>query len=282
MKQSSNKSSASSQTSTSSKSDHRRLVVINPHPDLAKSFEQQMYKHEIDVMNLTLPGKVVSIASQAMNEIFSEIAIYEWVLFANAEAAQTFFQGFFEHYKDIRSIGPMRFVTLSPEASEIIKSYHLEVEFEIGSKSEKTPSTSDVIEQLTTQASLENEKVLVVGPGQIIQPIATDLESGALAIVDRYPYEQRESLIGLNLEQAQEFQTHGAHYLLFTDPESVDSFIHHARILSLKSMAYKPKAIALNKSTAQKLRQYQIPVDLELNTDFNKSTAEELMKLLKM
>jgi uroporphyrinogen III methyltransferase / synthase len=235
-----------------------KRVVIARAREQASELRRKFEELGAEVLELPLIEVHPDINPTIADEVFSELATYEWGVFTSPNGARYFLEEVVRRCRDVRALGPMRFACLGPATAHEIERHHLEVAL-LPAK-----ATADALaDDLIAQGSLENLRVLVVTGNRNRDDLARRLEKDALAIVDRFPV-YRTDFTDLSKDPAAEtFRESGADAIAFTSASTVESFAKQAAHLHLASGARKPWRCAIGPLTAAAVREQGWKVDVE-------------------
>jgi len=206
---------------------------------------------------LYLPLNDTKLYSEAdvLNEVFEEMAWYEWVVFTSEASVLHFFDLFFKRFKDIRCLGPMRIACYDESVTRILNEYHLEVDI-----ISPEPTSESLGEALVKTGSLDNTKLLVVSKKDSSSELMKFLGNN-MAIVDQL------SVYGdfdfSKVPSIKEFVKRGADVVLFSSVADVEAFIKEAAVLKLSANAKRPAFCSLTDETSKFMRSKGLPVDIE-------------------
>ncbi len=211
-----------------------------------------------DVLELPLIEIHPDIDPKIADDIFGELATYEWGVFTSPNGARYFLEEVMRRCRDVRALGPMKFACLGAATAREVEKHHLEVTLR------PNVATADALtDALIAHDSLENLRVLVVTGSRNRETLPHRLEAEARAIVDLFQV-YRTDLTDLSRDPAAEsFRAHGAAAIAFTSASTVESFVQQTKHLALAPGARRPLACAIGPLTAAALRKHKIPVDIE-------------------
>ncbi len=235
-----------------------KRIVVPRAREQAGETRRKLEELGAEVIELPLIEIRPDIDAEAADDIFSELATYEWGVFTSPNGARCFLEEVMRRCKDVRALGPLKFACLGPATAREVEKYHLEVALQ-----PEVSTSAGLAEALIAHESLENLRVLVVTGSRNSDDLPKRLEVDARAIVDTFQV-YRTDLADLSQNPAVEnFRTQGADAIAFTSASTVESFISQARHLALAPGARRPLACAIGPLTAAALREHKMPVDVE-------------------
>jgi uroporphyrinogen-III synthase len=234
----------------SSKTKPQKRILV---PWVGESQPEWLQTCPVDATFLSLPlcRFEHKHSKQTAQDIFSEIARYEWGIFLDAPSVQAFFEVFFQHFDDARCLGGLRIACLGKAAAEAVRGFRYAVDVEV---------ETAIAQVLIDTDSLDNAKVLIISGNDDEQALIESLEKGGMAIVDRFPVYQKKWTALKSNRVAKDFRENGAHAILFPDVVSVEAFMHQAAALKGTNTALLPKSIAWGNEVANAMRKQKIPV----------------------
>jgi uroporphyrinogen III methyltransferase/synthase len=235
-----------------------KRVVVPRAREQAGELRRKFEELGAEALELPLIEICPDIDPKLADEIFAELATYEWGVFTSPNGARYFLEEVLRRCRDVRALGPMKFACLGPATAREVEKFHLEVTLQ------PDVATADALtDTLIAHDSLENLRVLVVTGSRNSDQLPHRLESEVRAIVDTFQV-YRTDLTDLSRDPAAEsFRAQGADAIAFTSASTVESFVQQAKHLALASGARRPLACAIGPLTAAALRKYKMPVDVE-------------------
>jgi uroporphyrinogen III methyltransferase/synthase len=235
-----------------------KRIVVPRAKEQAGELRRKFEELGAEVLELPLIEIHPDIDPKIADEIFSELATYEWGVFTSPNGARHFLEEVLRRCHDVRALGPMKFACLGPATAREVEKFHLEVTLQ------PDLATADALtDALIAHDSLENLRILVVTGSRNRDQLPHRLEAEVRAIVDTFQV-YRTDLTNLSGDPAAEsFRTLGADAIAFTSASTVASFVQQAKHLALAPGARRPLACAIGPLTANALREYKIPVDIE-------------------
>ena len=235
-----------------------RRIVVTRSLDQMDELSGKLRGLGTEVLELPLIETDPVVDSEAFDDVFEEIAVYEWVVFTSVNGVRYFFEKFFQRFKDIRCLGPMRIACVGPGTARAVEAYGLEVD----SVPDRALSEA-LADSLIANVSLDNTKVLVVS-GNLNRDILVDkLETEGRAIVDTMEVYRTRNTNLANDPVAQDFKERGADAIIFTSSSAVKSYVAQSKLLKLGSSALKPLTCSIGPLTSETMRQLGVVVDIE-------------------
>ncbi len=235
----------------------RRIVVPRAREqagELRKKFEEL----GAEVLELPLIEIHPDLDAKVADEVFSELATYEWGVFTSPHGAKYFLEEVLRRCKDVRSLGPMKFACLGAATAREVEKFHLEV-----AMLPKTSTSTALADDLIAIGSLEHLRILVVTGNRNREELPRRLELEARAIVDCLPVYRTDFTDLTKNPAAEKFRTFGADAIAFTSASTVESFVQQAKHLVPVAGARRPLSCAIGPLTAAALREHKMPVDVE-------------------
>lgn len=234
-----------------------RRIAITRAREQAGELREKLAALGATVLELPLVQFAAAEDPQDRDEVFAEIAGYEWIVFSSPNGVRFFFGEFFRKFRDIRALGGARIAAVGPGTAKELEALHLEVDVvpqqHVGEA---------LVEALCAYQSMEHVKVLVVTGDRNRDVIVTGLND-AQAIVDQIAIYHTASTDLSGDNTAAEFRQGGADAILFASGSAVQSFIEQAATLALRPGAKRPLAGSLGPVTSEAMRQAKLPVDFE-------------------
>jgi len=196
--------------------------------------------------------------NEVADDIFGEIAVYEWIAFTSANGVRLFFEQFFRRFKDLRCLGPMRIACVGAATAREVESFHLQVDCV-----PEEATAESLAHDLIATGSLASAKVLLVTGTRSRKVLYERLERDGEAIVDvlELYHTHNRDLKGDSV--AGDFRARGADAIVFTSSSTVEAFVEQAAHLQLDAGAQRPACVSIGPVTSDTLRQKKMPVDLE-------------------
>ena len=191
-------------------------------------------------------------------ETFTEIAIYEWIIFTSANGVNIFFDLFYKAYRDIRCLGPMRVVAIGSDTVREIEKHPIKVDL----VSEQN-NVDALATKLIEEEGVENTKMLFVTGNQNEKTLAKRLESEGRAIVDILPLYKTSRPDLKNHPFTERYRKEGAHAILFINSLAVEAFMDQQVALKLKKSSCQPVYGSMDPATSKALKASGCLVDFE-------------------
>ncbi len=234
-----------------------KRVVVTRSPQQAAELSRKL--EEAGAVPLELPLIQIQpyFDPQTAEEVFAEIAQYDWLVFTSANGVKYFFEQFFKHFEDIRSLGFLRIAAVGKGTAKAIKAHHLKIDLI------PDEATSEALaEALCQEQSLDSVKILLV-TGNINRDILEKKLNEAAAIVDTFPVYQTLKSDLTNDPAAISFRQQGADVVIFTSPSTVKSFVDQASHLQLEKEARHPLTCSIGPVTSDAMRKAGMSVGIE-------------------
>lgn len=249
----------------------KRLVVTRSRGQ-ASELSTMLENLGAEVIGLPLISISRNIDPQASQDIFAEIASYDWLVFSSPNGVRYFFEAFFEKFEDIRSLGFLRIAAVGKSTAKEIKRFFVTTDL-----IPEEANAESLAEALVATDSLDSAKVLVIA-GNLGRDVLLDKLEEARAIVDRFEvYKTEQTDLGDN-PAAKQFREQGADGIIFTSSSGVRSFVDQAKSLQLSDSALRPKTISIGPITSAAMKQIGMPVDLEAKEASLESLVDAVAK----
>ena len=234
-----------------------RRVVITRAREQAGELRDQLAALGATVVELPLIEIVSAVGAELGDEVFAELATYEWLVFTSPNGVRFFFAEFFRRYRDIRALGGARLAVVGPGTAKELAALHLDVDV----------MPQDHVGEALVQAmcafeSMDNLKILVVTGDRNRDAVVQGLGE-ARAIVDQLPVYSTADTDLSGDAIAADFRQHGADAILFASGSAVESFLKQAPMLVLRPGAKRPLTGSLGPVTSEVMRKSGLPVDFE-------------------
>ena len=234
-----------------------RRIVITRAREQAAGMREQLAALGATVLELPLIEIVSEVDATTADEVFSEIASYEWLVFTSANGVRHFFGEFFRRFRDIRAIGGARLAAVGPSTAKELAALHLEVDVM------PTEHVGEaLVEALCNYQSVEHVKMLVV-TGDRNRDVVMQGLLARQAIVDQLPVYATGAVEAGGTDVAADFRQYGADAVLFASGSAVESFVKQASTLALRPGAKRPLTGSMGPVTSDALRKVGLPVDFE-------------------
>jgi uroporphyrinogen-III synthase len=253
----------------------KRIVVTRPEGQATAALRAALETRGATVLEIPLIDIEYTADASALEDVWSSIGQFDWILFTSANGVRGFFDRFFESFNDIRGIGLARFACVGRATAEALRALHLNTDFQ---PSEATAEA--LVRELSAAEDLAHLRVLVVTGNRNTEDLPAALEEKCHAIVTRLTvYATMENDAG-QLDAAESFRRHGADAILFASPSAADSFVAQAKVLTPGKNARLPKAVAIGSTTADALREHGIPVSAIATTPAPEDFVEAAIRAL--
>jgi len=193
-----------------------------------------------------------------VSEVFTGLAVYEWIIFTSANGVKTFFDLFYKAFDDIRCLGPMRIAAVGAATAREIEKHRLKVDFV-----PKKANAEALADELIENEGMESVQVLVVTGNQNREALVKRLETEGRAIVDTLPLYKTKKTNLLANEAAERFRKEGADAILFTSSSTVNSFIDQNAAFKLEEGARHPVLGSIGPMTSKTLTEKKLPIGFE-------------------
>ena len=245
--------------------------MITRPKEQSSELRSQLEQEGAEVITIPLIAVKEAFHSDRVEEVFSGMGIYSWIIFSSGNGVRSFFDLFFERFQDIRCIGGARIACVGPVTAEAVRKYHLAVDI-VPTKA----TGQDLAEAMLEEQTLENESILVITGNRGKDLLVKKLEEGG-AIVDTLPVYETQYRDISGEEGVNDFKEKGADAIFFMSGSAVESFVSHLKELQIKPKGKKPMACSIGPVTSEVMRQHGIFVDLEADPH----TMEGLVIALK-
>lgn len=236
----------------------RRLVVTRSQGQ-ASELSEKLEALGAEVIGLPLISIEKNVNPQTAEDVFSEIASYDWLVFSSPNGVRFFFKAFFEKFEDIRSLGFLRIAAVGKSTAKEIKKFYVTTDL-----IPDEANADSLGEALVATDSLDSAKVLLVS-GNLGRDALTRKLEEARAIVDRFEVYRTESTDLSANPTAKHFRERGADAILFTSSSGVKSFVDQAKDLVLSDEATRPKTVSIGPITSASMAQQGMPMDFQAN-----------------
>ena len=235
-----------------------KRVVVTRNKAQAGKLRGKLEALGAEVLELPLISVESAIEPDTRDDVFREMATYEWLVFTSPNGVRMFFDAFFSKFQDLRCLGPMRIACVGKSTATEVERYFLQVDI--------VPDTAvaeALADAILADFNIEHSNVLVVTGNRNRDVLVKKLEDEGKAIVDVFPV-YKTNLTNLEDEPvAADFRQKGADAITFTSASTVESFVQQAKHLAPESGARFPKAISIGPITSEAMRKAGLPVDAE-------------------
>ena len=236
----------------------KKRIVLTRSKDQNGELRETLEALGATVLELPLIEVAPFCDAKTLDDVFSEIGSYSWIVFTSRNGVRHFFDFFFKRFKDIRCIGGLRIACVGEGTANEVSNYHLEVDYV-----PKEALAEALAAGLIEHEDLAHERVLVVTGNLNRDILVKKLEGEGLAIVDTLQvYETRKVDLSEN-EVAIDFRENGADAVIFASSSAVDSFVGQAKALQLGKKAKKPVSCSIGPITSKTMKAVGMPMDIE-------------------
>jgi len=233
-----------------------RRIAITRTRDQNSELREKLETLGAEVLELPLITISKDVDKYGFVEILAELGTYDWIVFTSANGVRYFFEDFLKGFKDIRSLGLLRFACIGRATAREIESYHLRVEC-----MPDTATGASLADALVETGSLDSAKIIVVTGNLNRDKLVKKLEA-ARAIVDRMQIYKTEKTDLSDDPVADDFRQHGADAILFASSSAADSFAAQASSLELAESAKEPLVGSIGEQTGESLVEHGMSPDL--------------------
>lgn len=252
-----------------------RRVAITRTRDQNSELRDKLEVLGAEVLELPLIQITKDTDRQGFVEILAELGSYDWIVFTSANGVRFFFEDFLKGFKDIRSLGILRFACVGKATAREIEKYFIKVEC-----MPDTATGESLADALIATGSLDSAKVIVVTGNLNRDVLVRKLEAGG-AIVDRLLLYKTEKTDLTNDPVADDFRQHGADAILFASSSAVSSFAEQSAALALADGAKLPLAGSIGPQTTDTMKKAGMVIGFEAKKPSLDALIEGLIKNLK-
>lgn len=235
-----------------------KRVVLTRSKGQSEGLRSRLEALGAEVLELPLIKVSAYCDPAALDEVFSEMGTYEWIIFTSRNGVQHFFNFFFSRFKDIRCIGGIKIACVGPSTAAEVEKYHLEVDF-----MPEEALAENLGDGLMEFQDLDNTKVLVITGNLNGDGLVKRLATRGKAIVDSLQVYETELVDLSDSEDAKKFREQGADVVVFASSSAVDSFAQQAKNLQLAEGSKQPRSCSIGPQTSKTMQKVGMPVDLE-------------------
>lgn len=234
----------------------RRFVVTRSRGQ-ASELSEKLELLGAEVIGLPLISISKSVDEQTRDDVFAELASYDWLVFSSPNGVRFFFEALFEKFDDIRSLGFIRIAAVGKSTANEIKKFYVTTDL-----IPDEANAESLAEALVATDSLDSAKVLLV-TGNLGRDVLTQKLEEARAIVDRFEVYRTEPTDLSGNPAAKVFREQGADAILFTSSSGVKSFVDQAKDLILQEGATRPKSISIGPITSASMEKLGMPMNFQ-------------------
>ena len=247
-------------------------IVVTRSQGQASELSRKLELSGAEVIGLPLINIERNIDAETMKDVFDEIASYDWLVFSSPNGVRYFFEGFFETFEDIRSLGFIRIAAVGASTAKEIKKYFVSVDL-----IPDEANAESLADKLIATDSLDSAKVLVVA-GNLGRDVLIDKIEEARAIVDRFEVYKTTPTDLSDHPGAKLFRENGADAIIFTSSSGVRSFVDQAKDLQLEKGATSPKSVSIGPITSAEMKKQGMPVQIQAGEASLDGIVEALIK----
>lgn len=241
-----------------SKNLNGKRIVLTRNKEQSSELRSKLVTLGATVVELPLIKILPHYDTEGINEVFSELGSYEWIVFTSRNGVHYFFNIFFNKFKDIRCIGGLKFACVGQGTAAEIEKYHLEVDF-----MPEEALSENLADGLIKTQSMDNTKVLVITGNLNSDDLVKTLDQEGRAIVDTLQvYETKLEDLADN-QEARTFREQGGDAIVFSSSSAVNSFIQQVNSLKLESKAKKPLICSIGPLTSKTIQDAGLTVNME-------------------
>lgn len=212
-----------------------------------------------DVLEIPLIDIKLKADPEIAEDVLSNIATYQWLIFSSANGVRGFFKEFFRKYSDIRSIGPCRIAAVGVATAQELKNFYIQTDVV-----PKTATGEAMAKAVMEFETLENLMVLNISGNLQDGSIVKILQEEGHAIVDTFPvYETTLLDLSPKDKAVKDFSENGADAILFASASAVQSFMKNIKAIAFKDGARHPKAYSIGPKTSEEMKKLGIAVAAE-------------------
>jgi len=249
----------------------RRFVVTRSQGQ-ASELSEKLELLGAEVIGLPLISITKNVDEQTRDDIFAELATYDWAVFSSPNGVRYFFEAFFEKFEDIRSLGFIRIAAVGKSTAKEIKKFYVTTDL-----IPDEANAESLAEALVATESLDSAKVLLV-TGNLGRDVLLKKLEEARAIVDRFEVYRTEPTDLSSDPAAKVFREQGADAILFTSSSGVKSFVDQAKDLVLEADAIRPKTVSIGPITSASMEQFGMPRNFQAKEASLDSLVDEVVR----
>lgn len=235
-----------------------KKIVLTRSKKQNRELRQKIESQGGEVLELPLIHVSPFHHKEVLEDVFAELGSYEWFVFTSVNGVKYFFELFFDHFKDVRSIGGARIACVGTSTALQIRKIHLQVDY-IPQKA----TAENLAKGLLKLETLDNLKILVITGNLNSDALVKILTESGNAIVDTLQVYETKATDLKNNVTAKSFRESGADAIVFASSSAVDSFVKQAGFLKLEAKAKRPMSCSIGPSTSETMKKRGMPVDME-------------------
>jgi len=249
----------------------RRFVVTRSQGQ-ASELSEKLEKLGAEVIGLPLISISRNVNEQTRDDVFAELASYDWIVFSSPNGVRYFFDTFFEKFDDIRSLGFIRIAAVGKSTAKEISKFYVATDL-----IPEEANAESLADALVATESLDSAKVLLI-TGNLGRDVLLKKLEEARAIVDRFEVYRTDPTDLSSDPAAKAFREQGADAILFTSSSGVKSFVDQAKDLVLSSDAIRPKTVSIGPITSASMERLGVPRNFQAKEASLDSLVEELVR----
>ncbi len=234
----------------------RRFVVTRSQGQ-ASELSKKLELLGAEVIGLPLIEITKNYEKETCEDVFAEIASYDWLVFSSPNGVRFFFEAFFETFQDIRSLGFIRIAAVGKSTAKEVKKFFVSVDL-----IPEEANANSLADAMVATDSLDSAKVLVV-TGNLGRDILFEKLEAARAIIDRFEVYRTGATDLSEHPSAKMFRDQGADAIIFTSSSGVKSFVDQAKDLILDPDALRPKTVSIGPITSDTMKSLGMPMDIQ-------------------
>jgi len=234
-----------------------RRVIVTRSRQQASVLSAKLEEAGAEVLELPLIRIKQAADPDVVEEVFSVIGEYDWLIFTSANGVKHFLELFLEKFHDLRALGLLRIGVVGPATARALGRYHIRADL-----IPKKAVGEALADALIAQGILDNLKILVV-TGNLSSDVLVKKLEDERAIVDTLQvYETQKNDLSKH-PAARIFREEGADAVIFASSSAVKSFVAQGEALSPGPEALKPLGVSIGPLTSKAMREYGLLVDIE-------------------
>ena len=251
-----------------------RRIMVTRSRHQSSALSVKLEEAGAEVIELPLIRIKPAAAPDVVEEVFSVIGEYDWLIFTSANGVRHFFDLFLEKFHDLRALGLLRIGVVGPATARALGRYHIRADL-IPAKA-VAEALADI---LIAQGVMDNLKILVV-TGNLSSDLLVKKLEDERAIVDTLQVYETQKTDLSEHPAARIFREEGADAVIFASSSAVKSFVAQSENLSPGPEAMKPLGVSIGPLTSKAMRECGLPVDVEAEDASIDSMVQALCKKL--